>query len=340
MTDQIAELAERARDDLSTTSDLEALEAWRLKYLGRRGELTQVLRSIGQLSDAERRATGQAANKARDELNEALETRQQQLQPATSGDAVDVTMPGYPLRIGSLHPLTRVMRDIRRALAPLGFRAIGGPEVETDHYNFELLNIPADHPARDMWDTFHVDDPARPGELLLRTHTSPVQARVMETMRPPVRVIVPGKVYRYEDRDASHESEFYQVEGLAVDEHITMADLRGTLTYLVRSLFGPERRLRIRASYFPFTEPSAEAEMSCHVCDGSGCGTCGGNGWIEILGAGMVHPRVLVGVGYDPDQFQGFAFGMGVERIAMLKYGVPDIRMFYNNDLRMLRQFR
>lgn len=340
MTNQITELVRHAQDDLAASTDLDSLEAWRLKYLGRRGELTQVLRSIGQLSDEARRATGLAANKARDELNAALEMRHRALQPGAGVDAVDVTMPGYPPRIGSIHPITRVMRDIRQALAPLGFRAVGGPEVETDHYNFELLNIPADHPARDMWDTFHVDDPARPGELLLRTHTSPVQARVMETMQPPVRVIVPGKVYRYEDRDASHESEFHQVEGLAVDEHITMADLRGTLTYLVRALFGPERQLRIRASYFPFTEPSAEAEMSCHVCDGSGCRTCGGNGWVEILGAGMVHPRVLAGVGYDPDVYQGFAFGMGVERIAMLKYNVPDVRMFYDNDLRMLRQLR
>jgi phenylalanyl-tRNA synthetase alpha chain len=340
MTTQLTDLVQRAQDDLTASPDLDSLEAWRLKYLGRRGELTQVLRSIGHLSDDERRATGQAANKARDELNAALEMRHSALQPGAGVDAIDVTMPGYPPRIGSIHPITRVMRDIRQALAPLGFRAVGGPEVETDHYNFELLNIPADHPARDMWDTFHVDDPARPGELLLRTHTSPVQARVMETMQPPVRVIVPGKVYRYEDRDASHESEFHQVEGLAVDKHITMADLRGTLTYLVRALFGAERQLRIRASYFPFTEPSAEAEMSCHVCDGSGCRTCGGNGWIEILGAGMVHPRVLAGVGYDPDLHQGFAFGMGVERIAMLKYGVPDVRMFYDNDLRMLRQLR
>jgi len=340
VTDQIGVLVKQANTELSATSDLAAVEAWRVKYLGRRGELTQILRSIGQLPDDERQPAGQAANQAREKLEAARGSREQDLLRAGSRESIDVTLPGYPPRIGSVHPVTRVMRDIRRVLAPLGFRSVGGPEVETDRYNFELLNIPSGHPARDMWDTFHVRDEARPGELLLRTHTSPVQARVMEAMRPPVRVIVPGKVYRYEDRDASHESEFHQVEGLAIDEHITMADLRGTLTYLVRALFGPERTLRIRASYFPFTEPSAEAEMSCHMCDGSGCRTCGGNGWIEILGAGMVHPRVLAGVHYDPDQYQGFAFGIGVERIAMLKYGIPDIRMFHTNDLRMLRQFR
>ncbi len=340
MQERLDALLSAARAELSAATDDAALEQWRVTHLGRRSEVTGLLRSVGSLPREERRAAGQAANAARRELESAFESRQAELRRSADGAQMDVTMPGYPVRLGSLHPLTRTLREIRRVLAPLGFRAVSGPEVEWDRYNFELLNIPADHPARDMWDTFHIDDKARPGELLLRTHTSPVQARVMEQIQPPVRVIVPGKVYRYEDRDASHEAEFMQVEGLAIDKHITMADLRGTLTYFVRAMFGPDRELRIRASYFPFTEPSAEAEMSCHACDGDGCPVCGGTGWIEILGSGMVHPKVLADVGYDPDVYQGFAFGMGVERIAMLKYGVTDIRSFYRNDLRFLRQLR
>ena len=341
MHERIDEIVAAARLDLDSAADRRSVEAWRVRFLGRRSELTQILRSIRDLPAAERRETGRIANAARRELEQALESRLAGIQAAApAGPAVDVTLPGYPVRLGSLHPLTHVVREIRRIFAPLGFRAIEGPEVEWDRYNFELLNIPADHPARDMWDTFHVKDAVRPGEILLRTHTSPVQARLIEQVGPPVRVIAPGKVYRYEDRDASHEAEYMQVEGLAVDEHITMADLRGVLTHFVRELFGGTKELRFRASYFPFTEPSAEVDMPCHVCDGDGCRVCSGTGWIEILGAGMVHPRVLEGVGYDPDAVQGFAFGIGVERIAMLKYGVPDMRMFYRNDLRFLRQFR
>ena len=271
MRERLDALLSAARAELAAAADDAALEQWRVTHLGRRSELTGLLRSVGSLPREERRAAGQAANAARRELDEAFEARQADLRRSADGVRADVTMPGYPVRLGSLHPLTRTLREIRRVLAPIGFRAVSGPEVEWDRYNFELLNIPADHPARDMWDTFHIHDTSRPGELLLRTHTSPVQARVMEQVRPPVRVIVPGKVYRYEDRDASHEAEFMQVEGLAIDEHITMADLRGTLTYFVRAMFGPDRELRIRASYFPFTEPSAEAEMSCHVCAGDGC---------------------------------------------------------------------
>ena len=340
MHKQLDALLASALAELSQISTSEETAAWRVTYLGRRSELTQLLRSIRDLPAAERRDAGQAANAVRKTLETAFNTRLQERQHTGKDVQVDVTMPGYPVRLGSLHPLTQTLREIVHIFAPLGFRAVRGPEVEWDHYNFEMLNIPADHPARDMWDTFHVRDDSQPGKVLLRTHTSPVQARIMEQLEPPIRVIVPGKVYRYEDRDASHESEFMQVEGLAVDEQITMADLRGTLTHFIRSLFGPDRNLRVRASYFPFTEPSAEAEMSCHVCDGSGCSVCGGSGWIEILGAGMVHPTVLENVGYDPDKYQGFAFGMGVERIAMLKYGITDIRSFYRNDLRFLRQFR
>jgi len=339
--ERLSRVAAYALTQLSAARTPTLVEAWRVRVLGRKSELMQYLRSVGQLPPDQRKAAGEAGNAVRAQLEAALEAKLAEVQTAAQArEQVDVTMPGYAVRLGSLHPLTQTLRDIRRVFGLLGFRAVEGPEVEWDRYNFELLNIPPDHPARDMWATFHLRNEARPGEMLLRTHTSPVQARVMQAVRPPVRVIAPGKVYRYERRDASHESEFMQVEGLAVDERITMADLRGTLTTFVRALFGPERRVRIRASYFPFTEPSAEAEMSCHVCGGAGCRVCGGKGWIEILGAGMVHPRVLSAVGFDPARYRGFAFGMGVERIAMLKYGIPDIRLFYQNDLRFLRQFR
>lgn len=312
-----------------------------MRHLGRRSEITQILRSIGRLPSAERQTVGQAANAARTGLEQVLTAHHAKLQAEGSPvEHVDITLPGYPVNAGSLHPLTRTLRDIRRIFARLGFRCVEGPEVEWDRYNFELLNIPPDHPARDMWDTLFVRGDRKSDQMVLRTHTSPVQIRVMEQVQPPIRVIIPGKCYRNEDRDALHEAEFMQFEGLAIDEHITMADLRGTLAYFVREMFGKERQLRLRASYFPFTEPSAEAEMTCHVCGGQGCRVCGGNGWIEILGAGMVHPTVLRNIGYEPKRYQGFAFGAGIERIAMLKYGIPDVRMFYQNDLRFLRQFR
>ena len=328
----LAELAGIAADDL---------EEWRRRYTGRSGELTGILRAIGKLSAEERPAVGQAANAARQRLESAFDDRKTVLEAASLEDveSIDVTLPGYRPLVGGLHPITQTLRDIRRVFAEIGFRAVDSPEVEWDEYNFEKLNIPRDHPARDMWDTFFVDNPAHPGEMLLRTHTSPAQARVMEQTPPPVRIITPGRCYRYEDVDASHEATFFQVEGLAVDTNITMADLRGTLEYFARAMFGEGREIRIRGSFFPFTEPSCEAEMSCHVCGGDGCRVCGRTGWIEMLGAGMVHPNVLEGVGYDHRKYSGFAFGMGVERIAMLKYGIDDIRHFYRNDLRFLRQF-
>lgn len=338
--ERIQTLVSGALAELAALDQTDDGETWRIRHLGRRSDLTQILRSIADLPAEQRRAAGQAANAARKELEQGLEHRSNQVAGATGpAERADVTMPGYLVRLGSLHPLTRTVREIRRIFAPLGFRSVEGPLVEWDRNNFELLNMPPDHPARDMWDTLYVADQARPGEILLRTHTSPVQIRFMQATRPPVRVIMPGRIFRHEDRDPTHEAEFMQIEGLAIDEHITMADLRGTLTHFIRAMFGPERRLRFRASYFPFTEPSAEAEMACHVCGGEGCRVCGGSGWIEILGAGMVHPTVLANVGYDPDRYQGFAFGAGVDRIAMLKYGIPDIRMFYRNDLRFLRQF-
>ena len=340
MHERLDQLHVTARDELAEATTDAAVEAWRVLYLGRRSELTKVLRSIRDLPVKDRQSAGQTANSVRKSLQIAYDEKIARQHQAPTGDDIDTTMPGYPMRIGSLHPLTQTLRSIRQIFAPLGFRAVSGPEVEWDRYNFELLNIPADHPARDMWDTFHIRDDERPGEILLRTHTSPVQARIMEQVSPPVRMIVPGKVYRYEDRDASHEAELMQVEGLAIDEHITMADLRGTLAHFIRAMFGADRDHRLRASYFPFTEPSVEVDVSCHVCEGTGCSLCSNSGWIEILGAGMVHPTVLINVGYDPEQYQGFAFGMGVERITMVKLGVTDIRDFYRNDLRFLRQFR
>ncbi|MCY3801569.1 MAG: phenylalanine--tRNA ligase subunit alpha [Chloroflexi bacterium] len=340
MQDEIDAVVTTALDQLKDVQ-LDALDDWRRSYLGRGGRLNALLRSIGSLPAAERPRAGQAANAARKKLGTALKQREAALSAEGEGDVeqIDVTIPGYRTNVGGLHPITRTLRDIARAFAPLGFRVVDTPEVEWDEYNFEKLNIPPDHPARDMWDTFFVKNEARPGAMLLRTHTSPAQIRVMEQIRPPVRVLAMGRCYRYEDVDATHESIFYQIEGLAIDSGITMSDLRGVLEYFARTMFGRDRKIRIRGSFFPFTEPSCEAEMSCHVCGGEGCRVCSGTGWIEILGAGMVHPDVLRGVGYDPDRYSGFAFGMGAERIAMLRYGIDDIRNFYRNDLRFLRQF-
>ena len=337
MQDRLAELTTRAAAELATT-ERAGLEDWRLRYLGRSGELTTLLRQIGKLPAAERPVAGRAGNAARDRLTEDLEQRRQELSRSALAP-LDVTMPGIATRSGGLHPITATIIEIRQVLARIGFRSVKSPEVESDDYNFSKLNIPEGHPARDMWDTFFIDAPDYPGRMLLRTHTSPAQARVMEQVPPPVRIIVPGKCYRYEDVDATHETMFHQVEGLAIDTGITMADLRGTLEFFVRSMFGREREVRIRGSYFPFTEPSCEADMSCPFCQQRGCRVCGKSGWIELLGAGMVHPDVLENVGYDPARYCGFAFGMGVERIAMLRHGIDDIRNFYRNDLRFLRQF-
>ena len=338
--EQIELLAERALDELARTGT-EALEEWRRRYLGRSGELTALLRAVGGLPSDQRPEAGKVANRARDRLHNAYDVREAALLAGAGEGAqtIDVTLPGFPQAVGGLHPTTETLREIRRIFGNLGFRAVDSPEVEWDEYNFEKLNMPPEHPARDMWDTFFLQSKFRPGEMLLRTHTSPAQARVMEHVRPPVRVIMMGKCYRYEDVDANHESMFHQVEGLAVDSNITMSDLRGVLEYFAREMFGRERKIRIRGSFFPFTEPSVEAEMSCHVCGGKGCRVCDGTGWIEILGAGMVHPNVLQGVEYDHTRYSGFAFGMGAERIAMLRHGIDDMRHFYRNDLRFLRQF-
>ena len=333
---------------LNSLSKPEEVEEWRVAHLGRRGSLTVALRGIGALPAEARPEAGEAGNRAKLALEEGLAQKLEALRESEAArlaaeDQLDVTLPGRPILQGRLHPTTQIVRQICNAFASMGFQVVEGPEIEWDHYNFEALNIPRDHPARDMWNTLWIDQRNEAGDypMLLRTHTSPMQARVMESMQPPVRVIVPGKCYRYEATDATHEWHFYQVEGLAVDDGITFADLKGTLYEFARTLFGSERKVRFRCDYFPFVEPGVDMSIDCFACDGSGtgCRICRDTGWIEIMGAGMVHPKVLEGVGYDSSKYTGFAFGLGPERIAMLKYGIDDIRHFYANDLRFLRQF-
>ncbi len=344
--DRIAEIEAEARASLAAVDDEAALDAWRTRVLGRSGALTQVLRSIGALDADERRAVGQAANAAKDALESALDARRAELREAalarSAGDALDVTLPGRPRRPGRLHPVTRTLQEILDIFGRMGFAAIEGPEVELDDYNFGRLRIPEHHPARDMWDTFWVDeDVDGRNPLLLRTHTSPMQIRYLDVHEPPIRIVVPGRCYRYEATDATHEWMMHQVEVLAVDEGISMADLKGTLQEFARQMFGPERRVLLRNSYFPFVEPGVELAVDCFNCPGNDprCPVCRGSGWLEIMGAGMVHPEIVASAGYDPERYTGFAAGMGAERIAMLKYGIDDIRNFYANDLRFLRQF-
>ncbi len=344
----IEDVNRRALDELAGVSDPDALERWRVAYLGRRGRLTVILRGLSSLDLEQRRAAGTLGNQAKQTLEERLaqrssEVSQTYLDRAVAQERIDVTLPGRPTVVGRLHPTTQIVREICDAFVGMGFTVVEGPEVEWDHYNFEMLNIPQGHPARDMWNTLWVDYRNGAGEypMLLRTHTSPMQARVMENSEPPIRVVVPGKCYRYEATDATHEWHFYQIEGLAVDDGITFADLKGTLYEFARRLFGENRKVRFRCDYFPFVEPGVDMSIDCFACQGQGegCRICRDSGWIEIMGAGMVHPRVLAGVGYDPEKYTGFAFGLGPERIAMLKYGIDDIRLFYANDLRFLRQF-
>ncbi|HET8908896.1 MAG TPA: phenylalanine--tRNA ligase subunit alpha [Ktedonobacterales bacterium] len=338
---QLTALRNRARAELENLDTAESLEDWRTRYLGReRGELTAVLKGLGKLPGEQRKIVGQAANAVKMELEALLEARRQAVQAreraaALERERVDVTLPGAATPQGHVHPLSQVMRDIARTMKAMGFQLYDGPEVETDYYNFESLNLPPDHPARDMQDTFWI----APGQILLRTQTSPNQVRIMENMRPPVRAFVMGKVYRNEAIDASHEAVFHQVEGLLIDETCTMADLRGVLERFAREMFGGERKIRFRPSYFPFTEPSAEFDVDCMTCKGKGCRVCKYSGWLEMGGSGMVDPRVLRGVGYDPSVYRGFAFGLGIERIAMLRWDIDDIRLLMGNDLRFLRQF-
>jgi phenylalanyl-tRNA synthetase alpha chain len=310
----------------------------RIEVLGRKGALTLLLRKVRELPSDEKRQAGEQANAVKGELEERIEgllvrLREEAHQHSLAQEQVDITLPGTPLPRGGLHPITQVMAQIVDIFTRMGFQVAEGPQVELDYYNFEALNIPLDHPARDMHDTFYFSD-----DVLLRTHTSPVQIRVMENHRPPIQIIAPGAVYR-RDSDVSHTPLFHQVEGLMVDEGISFAHLKGVLTFFVHEMFGEEIPLRFRPSFFPFTEPSAEVDIGCVICQGEGCRVCKGSGWLEILGAGMVDPEVFRIVGYDSEEVTGFAFGMGVERIAMLKYGINDIRLFFTNDLRFLSQF-
>jgi phenylalanyl-tRNA synthetase alpha chain len=327
-----------ARAAIGAAASSSELEAVRVKYLGRSGALTQILKSLGTLPPDERPLAGAAANEAKRELEALLDGRlggmlETERRRQRERERPDLTLPGRRPPRGVLHPLTRVREEIVAVFMGLGFSVADGPQIETDFYNFEALNIPRDHPARDMQDTFYLSP-----ETLLRTQTSPVQIRTMLAQKPPVRIIAPGVVYR-RDADITHSPMFHQVEGLAVDERITMADLKGTLELFARELFGARSRIRFRPSFFPFTEPSAEVDVLCFLCGGDGCRVCKQSGWLEILGSGMVHPQVLRNVGYDPEAVTGWAFGMGIERIAMLKYGVDDIRLFFDNDLRFLKQF-
>ena len=345
--ESIQELTASATQELSNISDLEKLEEWRVSYLGRRGRLTSILRGLSELGIEERKHIGNLANQTKVQLEQLLEQKQLTLSTYSGSNntktLIDVTLPGRPILTGKLHPTTSIVLEITRAFESMGFSVVEGPEVELDHYNFEMLNIPSGHPARDMWNSLWINQEDENGNrpLLLRTHTSPMQARVMESTEPPIRVIVPGKCYRYEATDATHEWHFYQIEGLAVDEGITFANLKGTLYEFAQRMFGEDRKIRFRCDYFPFVEPGVDVSIDCFSCDGtsSGCRICRDTGWIEIMGAGMVHPKVLRGAGYDTEKYTGFAFGMGPERIAMLKYGIDDIRHFYSNDLRFLQQF-
>ncbi|CAA9548930.1 MAG: Phenylalanyl-tRNA synthetase alpha chain [uncultured Thermomicrobiales bacterium] len=335
-------IRERALAELGTAADLATARDWERRFLGAKGELTAFLRGLGALPAEERPAAGRAANTLKQELSAAYAARETALAAADldrrlAEDAVDVTLPGRQPAVGSTHPVTQMIAELSDIFALMGFQTVFGPEVETAHYNFDLLNIPSDHPARDVWDTFVLDTDE--AEIVLRTHTSPMQARTMEQRQPPVRVVVPGRCYRYEAQDASHEWMFHQLEGLAVDERITMADLKGVLRELARQLFGPERRVRFRCDFFPFVEPGVDFAVDCAICGGKGCRVCKQTGWLEMGGAGMVHPKVLQGVGYDPERYTGFAFGLGVERMLMMRDGVGDVRAFAGNDLRFLRQF-
>jgi phenylalanyl-tRNA synthetase alpha chain len=337
---QLEQLRQDASAALAQASTSEATRAWYAEYLGRKGQLTAILRNVGSLPAEERPLVGKVANEVKDFLEGLLQERQAaiaqvELEAARRAESVDVTLPGRPQTLGKLHITTRTLREIYAIFTAMGFQIYDSPDVETDEYNFQLLNMPPGHPARDMWDTFYTTTPG----LILRTHTSPGQIHAMrEYATEPIRVILPGKVYRYEAVDASHESMFYQVEGLAVGKHITFCDLKGVLINFANQMYGEGRKSRFRKSYFPFTEPSVEMDIECVLCNGQGCPVCKYTGWLEILGAGMVHPVVLENGGYDPSEFSGFAFGMGPDRIALQKYSIDDIRYFYTNDMRLLER--
>ena len=340
MRDKLESMESTALKEIGAASGMDQVNDTRVKYLGKKGELTSILRGIGALTNEERPVIGKLANEVRENIEQALGLKMDTLKEADkygrlNKETIDITLPGKPFQIGGRHPLTRVLDEIKEIFLGLGFEIAEGPEVELDYYNFEALNFPADHPARDMQDSFYIN----PG-VLLRTHTSPVQPRVMEKKAPhiPVKVIAPGKVYRKDD-DSTHSPMFHQVEGFVIDQEISFSDLKGVLLMVARQMFGADRQIRLRPSYFPFTEPSAEIDVSCISCNGAGCRVCSNTGWLEILGAGMIHPNVLKMSGYDPEEVTGFAFGLGIERVAMLKYGIDDLRLLFDNDKRFLAQF-
>jgi len=336
--EELKSLQKETLSSLSKVSTEKELLEIRVKVLGRKGSLTQLLKNLGSLPESERREIGKKANEVKEDLEKRIEEtllriRERERSEALKREKIDVTLPGRKIPAGKKHPITQIFDEVIDIFSRLGFEVAEGPEVELDYYNFEALNIPKGHPAREMQATFFISD-----DVVLRTHTSPMQVRTMEKKRPPVRVICPGAVYRC-DSDPSHSPMFHQVEGLLVDKGITFADLKGVLTVFVHQMFGKETRLRFRPSFFPFTEPSAEIDIECFICGGKGCGVCSHTGWLEILGSGMVDPAVYSFVNYDPEEVTGFAFGLGIERIAMLKFGINDIRLFFTNDLRFLKQF-
>ena len=340
MEQELQRIKEEALSAIKSASDEQALQDVRVKYLGKKGEVTALLKGLGKLSPEERPKMGALVNAVRQALEEEIDALKTSMEVAAMNarleeEKIDITLPGRAPKTGHIHPLITVNEMIEDFFMKMGYTVEEGPEIEQDHFNFECLNLPKDHPARDMQDSFYITE-----NFLLRTHTSPVQARTMQRHEPnsPIRMIAPGKVYRW-DYDATHSPVFHQVEGLIIDEHITFADLKGTIETFLRHMFGDETKVRFRTSFFPFTEPSAEVDISCVMCGGEGCRVCSHTGWLEILGCGMVHPRVLELNGYDPNKVKGFAFGMGVERIAMLLYGIGDLRLFFEDDIRFLEQF-
>ncbi len=337
--EKISHLRDEFTSKLKEVSTTEELEKLRVEFIGRKGKVTQLLKEIPNLPPEERKEFGKACNVLKAEIESAVkeklkELKEREKRERLEKERIDVTLPGRRRELGALHPVTKTLKEIVKIFTSMGFTVAEGPEIETDFYNFEALNIPKGHPAREMQDTFYISD-----DVVLRTHTSPVQVRVMEKHQPPIQIIAPGKVYR-KDADVTHTPMFHQVEGLMVDEKVTFADLKGVLEVFLKEIFGSDTKVRFRPSYFPFTEPSAEVDIGCVICGGKGCKVCKGTGWLEILGCGMVDPAVFKAVEINPETYQGFAFGMGVERIAMLKYGIDDLRLFFENDLRFLRQFR
>lgn len=339
MEENIKNIKESSIKEITESKELKTLNDLRVKYLGKKGELTLVLRGMGKLSPEERPVIGSLVNKVRDELEKLIqekekELKKQELQKRLENEVIDVTEPSKKIDLGSKHPITQIIEEVEEIFLGMGYKIADGPEVEKATYNFDKLNTPPDHPARDIQDTFYINE-----ELVLRSQTSPVQARVMENEKPPIKIICPGTVYRSDSVDDTHSPVFHQVEGLVIDKNISMADLKGTLEMFAKKCLGENTKIRFRPHHFPFTEPSAEADVSCFVCGGKGCKVCKGEGWIELLGCGMVHPNVLRNCGIDPEEYSGFAFGFGVERIAMAKFGIDDMRLLFENDVRFLKQF-